>query len=135
VESRDPTADIDVISFCFGIPPEQYLVEDIDRSLIRRSMWGLLPEAILCNRRRGLQSADWYKKLDRRRHQFEAELAQLSESRLAQRCLDLPRLERAIRSWPSGAWHRSDIEEEYHYAFARGVAAARFLNWIEVANQ
>ena len=135
VESRDPTADIDVISFCFGIPPEQYLVEDIDRSLIRRSMWGLLPEAIVCNRRRGLQSADWYKKLDRRRHQFEAELAQLSQSRLAQRCLDLARLERAIRTWPSGAWHRSDIEEEYHYAFARGVAAARFLNWIEVANR
>ena len=25
VEVRDPTADIDVVSYCFGVPPEQYL--------------------------------------------------------------------------------------------------------------
>ena len=41
VEVRDPTADLDVISYCFGVPPEQYLAEGIDRSLIRRAMWGL----------------------------------------------------------------------------------------------
>ena len=43
VEVRDPTADIDVVSYCFGVPQEQYLAEGIDRSLIRRAMWGLLP--------------------------------------------------------------------------------------------
>ena len=42
VEVRDPTADLDVVSYCFGVPPEQYLAEGIDRSLIRRAMWGLL---------------------------------------------------------------------------------------------
>src|SRR5262245_14560944 len=31
VEVRDPTADIDVVSYCFGIPTEQYLAEGIDR--------------------------------------------------------------------------------------------------------
>ena len=50
VEVRDPTADLDVISYCFGVPPEQYLAEGTDRSLIRRAMWGLLPEAVLTNR-------------------------------------------------------------------------------------
>ena len=50
VETRDPTADLGVISYCFGIPPEQYLAEGTDRSLIRRAMWGLLPEAVLTNR-------------------------------------------------------------------------------------
>ena len=67
VEVRDPTADLDVISYCFGVPPEQYLAEGIDRSLIRRAMWGLLPEEVLTNRLSGLQAADWYEKLDRER--------------------------------------------------------------------
>ena len=64
VEVRDPTADMDVVSYCFGIPPEQYLAEGIDRSLIRRAMWGLLPDAVLTNRLSGLQAADWYEKLE-----------------------------------------------------------------------
>jgi asparagine synthase (glutamine-hydrolysing) len=60
VEIRDPTSDVDVIAYCFGIPSEQYLAEDIDRSLIRRAMWGILPEIVLTNRLSGLQAADWY---------------------------------------------------------------------------
>ena len=64
VEVRDPTADLDVVSYCFGVPPEQYLAEDIDRSLIRRAMWGLVPESVLTNRLHGMQAADWHEKLE-----------------------------------------------------------------------
>ena len=78
VEVRDPTADIDVISYCFGVPPEQYLVEGIDRSLIRRAMWGLLPEQVLTNRLSGLQAADWYEKLDGQRGELARQIAELS---------------------------------------------------------
>ena len=46
VETRDPTADIDVVAYCFGVPPEQYLVEGVDRPPIRRAMWGVLPELV-----------------------------------------------------------------------------------------
>jgi asparagine synthase (glutamine-hydrolysing) len=63
IDLRDPTADLDVVSFCLGIPEEQYLAEGIDRSLIRRASWALLPEAVLTNRRRGMQAADWHEKL------------------------------------------------------------------------
>ncbi len=64
VEVRDPTVDLDVLSYCFGVPPEQYLAEGTDRSLIRRAMWGLLPEIVLTNRLHGLQAADWHENLD-----------------------------------------------------------------------
>ena len=100
VEVRDPTADIDVVSYCFGIPPEQYLVEGIDRSLIRRAMWGLLPEMVLTNRLSGLQAADWYEKLGRQRGEFARQIAELSQSPLARRVIDLERLERALKNWP-----------------------------------
>ena len=135
VEVRDPTADIDVVAYCFGVPPEQYLAEGIDRSLIRRAMWGLLPDSVLANRLNGLQSADWYEKLERRRDQLAADIAELSASPLARKAIDLARLERAIQNWPAGGWQTQAVIEEYHFALTRGVAGARFLRWIESANR
>jgi asparagine synthase (glutamine-hydrolysing) len=135
VETRDPTADIDVVAYCFGVPPEQYLAEGVDRSLIRRAMWGLLPEIVLANRLIGLQSADWFEKLEGRREELLAEIAQLATSPLVRKAIDLERLERALQTWPSEGWHRNKIIEEYHLALTRGIAGGRFLRWIETANR
>ena len=134
VELRDPTADMDVVGYCFGVPPEQYLAEGIDRSLIRRAMWGLLPETVLTNRLCGLQGADWYEKLDTRRGELAAQIAELSKSALARRIIDLGRLENAIKNWPNSGWHRAEIFREYNLALTRGLAGGRFLRWIESAN-
>jgi asparagine synthase (glutamine-hydrolysing) len=135
VEVRDPTADIDVVSYCFGIPPEQYLVEGIDRSLIRRAMWGLLPDMVLTSRMSGLQAADWYEKLDRQRGTFARQIAELAQSPLARRAIDLKRLERTLENWPRHGWHRTEIFQEYNLALTRGLAGGRFLQWFEAANK
>jgi asparagine synthase (glutamine-hydrolysing) len=134
VEVRDPTADIDVISYCYGVPPEQYLAEGIDRSLIRRAMWGLLPEMVLTNRLSGLQTPDWYEKLGSQRGELARQIADLSESALVRRVIDLVRLERAINNWPAGGWHTTKVFQEYNLALTRGVAGGRFLRWFEAAN-
>jgi asparagine synthase (glutamine-hydrolysing) len=134
VEVRDPTADIDVISYCFGVPPEQYLAEGIDRSLIRRAMWGLLPELVLTNCLSGVQAADWYEKLEKRHCELSRQIAELSESALVRRTIDLVRLERAIKNWPTAGWHTIEVFQEYNLALTRGVAAGRFLRWFESAN-
>jgi asparagine synthase (glutamine-hydrolysing) len=134
VEVRDPTADIDVVSYCFGVPPEQYLADGIDRSLIRRAMWGLLPEAVLTNRLSGLQAADWYEKLENQRPQLAAQIAELSKSALARKMIDLGRLENAISNWPSCGWHTAETFREYNLALTRGIAGGRFLRWLESAN-
>lgn len=134
VEVRDPTADIDVVSYCFGVPPEQYLAEGTDRSLIRRAMWGLLPESVLTNRLHGLQDAGWYERVEDRRSELAREVAALSRSPLAQRAIDLARLDRAVSNWPSGGWHRPEIFTEYNLAMMRGIAGGRFLLWFESAN-
>ena len=135
VESRDPTADIDVVSYCLGIPPEQYLVEGIDRSLIRRAMWGWLPERVLTNRLRGLQSADWYEKLGARREQLAADISSFEAAPLVRKAIDIERLARALRHWPRGDWHRREIINEHHLALTRGIAGGRFLLWWESANR
>jgi len=134
IEVRDPTADIDVISYCYGVPPEQYLAEGVDRSLIRRAMWGLLPEMVLTNRLSGLQTPDWYEKLESQRGELARQIAELSESALVRRVIDLVRLERAINNWPTGCWHTTKVFQEYNLALTRGVAGGRFLRWFEAAN-
>ena len=135
VEVRDPTADIDVVNYCFGIPPQQYLVEGIDRSLIRRAMWGLLPDAVLTNRRHGLQAPDWYEALAGRRAEFVREVEELKQSPLAARIIDLPRLEATLTAWPSSGWQTQEVFQEYNLALTRGLAGGRFLRWFEQANR
>jgi asparagine synthase (glutamine-hydrolysing) len=134
VEVRDPTADIDVVSYCFGVPPQQYLMEGIDRSLIRRAMWGLLPELVLRNRLNGLQAADWHEKLQSQRDALARQIAELKESPRARRIVDVARLERALGDWPTGGWHTAAVFQEYNLALTRGVAGGRFLRWFESAN-
>jgi asparagine synthase (glutamine-hydrolysing) len=134
VEVRDPTADIDVISYCFGVPPEQFLAEGTDRSLIRRAMWGLLPESVLTNRLQGLQDAGWFERVEGQRAALAREIHAMSQSPLARRAIDLARLERAVANWPSGGWHRPETFTEYNLALMRGVAGGRFLRWFESAN-
>ena len=135
VEVRDPTADLDVIAYCFGVPPEQYLAEGVDRSLIRRAMWGLLPEMVLTNRLSGLQGADWHERLETQRSEIARQIAQLSESALVRRVIDLVRLQRAVENWPTGGWHTAEVFREYNLALTRGVAGGRFLRWFEAANR
>ncbi len=134
VEVRDPTADLDVVAFCFGVPGEQYLAEDVDRSLIRRAMWGLLPEIVLTNRLSGLQAADWHEKLTARRSELSRQVAELAQSALVRRVIDLARLERALENWPAGGWHTGDVFREYNLALTRGLAGSRFLRWFEQPN-
>ncbi len=134
VEVRDPTADLDVVAYCFGVPQEQYLAEDIDRSLIRRAMWGLLPDAILTGRSSGLQAADWYEKLASRRGEIKSEITALAQSPSVRRMIDIARLERAIDAWPQHGWHTNAVFQEYNLVLTRGIAAARFLRWFDAAN-
>jgi asparagine synthase (glutamine-hydrolysing) len=131
VEIRDPTTDVDVITYCLAIPPEQFLLEGIDRSLIRRAMWGLLPDAVLTNRLRGVQSADWYEKLTDRRTLLAEEFVALSASPLVRRFIDIDRLTHLLNNWPTGDWHMPETVQRYRFVLARGIASSRFLAWLE----
>ena len=134
VEVRDPTADIDVVCYCLGVPPEQYLAERVDRSLVRRAMWGLLPEMVLTKRMSGLQAADWYEKLERKLGSLDREVARLSRSPLVCRVIDVKRLQLAIKNWPTGNWDTLEVFREYNLALRRGLAHGHFLQWLELSN-
>ena len=134
VEARDPTADPEVVNFCLGVPPEQFLAEDIDQSLIWRAMWGVSPDSVLTNRLVGFQSADWYEKFEPRKQAFLDYLTAQQGSPSVACAIDLERLQRIIREWPQDDRQKQAEALKNHLPLSRGLAAARFLNWIDSQN-
>ncbi|HEX2087348.1 MAG TPA: asparagine synthase-related protein [Solirubrobacteraceae bacterium] len=58
LDVRDPTADVRLLEFCFGVPPDQFVRGDRDRWLLRRALTGLVPPDVQWGRRRGVQGGD-----------------------------------------------------------------------------
>lgn len=129
VETRDPTADLRVVEYCFSIPGSQYLRLGVNRWLIRRAMEGLLPDRVRLRRTHGAQSADWTEWLPAMRPELAAELDRLERCDAARRCLDLGRLRALLDRWPEqlGSEHESD----YKLLLLRGMMMGRFLRWFE----
>jgi hypothetical protein len=60
---------------------------------------------------------------------FAAEIERLEQSERARRCLDVPRLRRAVENWPDrlGSEHLL----EYNLVLLRAVMLGRFMRWFE----
>ena len=127
ISLRDPMQDRRIFEFCFAIPIEQYLAEGQSRSMVRRAMRDRLPPETLACTARGLQAADWYLTLGERLPQMRAELGRIKKSALAARVLDLDRLQHLIDTWPSTGYERSEVNDSYHLALTRGLAAGNFI--------
>jgi asparagine synthase (glutamine-hydrolysing) len=127
IDERDPTRDRRIIEFCFGIPPEQFLVGGQTRALARRAMSDRLPNATLRCRERGQQSADWHLSLAAERTGIAYELACLQRSPIARRCLDLQRMQYLIEHWPTAGFERPEVFAPWHLALTRGLAVGHFI--------
>jgi asparagine synthase (glutamine-hydrolysing) len=127
IDHRDPTADIRLLDFCFSIPTEQFLSNGTQRALARRALADRLPEAVLNERLRGLQVADWHVDLSGARDEIASELERLEACPAATAALDLPRMRRLTENWPSGGWESQEITMSYRYALLRGIAVGHFL--------
>jgi asparagine synthase (glutamine-hydrolysing) len=134
VDPRDPTADRRLIELCLSIPDTQFLHNGVYRSLIRRSMAGLVPEQILQERRKGLPNADWRFGFDAAVPKLAGELERLRASPLARECLDLSRMQALLDRWPGPNDPERAKVRDYMTGFSRGLAAGRFIRRIEGGN-
>lgn len=135
IDPRDPTSDRRLVELCLSIPDSQFLHHGVSRSLIRRAMAGIVPDKILQERRRGLQSADWRFGFDAAIPQLAGELERLRSSPSANRCLDLPRMQTLLDRWPGPNDPDAASMRDYALAFSRGLAAGRFMRRLEGGNQ
>jgi asparagine synthase (glutamine-hydrolysing) len=127
VEPRDPLGDKRIFEFCFAIPPEQYVVDNQSRSLIRRAMRGRLPHSTLQRFARGQQGADWYLTVERALPSFRQELELQRESALASRFVDLPRLQYLVDNFPTSGFQTNEIADSWNFALTRGITLGNFL--------
>jgi asparagine synthase (glutamine-hydrolysing) len=100
IDIRTPAADRRVVEFCLGIPQDQFLRQGCERWLIKRAMQGRLPDAVLANKKKGVQSADWFSRLAREKGAIRAELTRLQKHADVVSILDIQRLTAILDDWP-----------------------------------
>jgi asparagine synthase (glutamine-hydrolysing) len=120
IDFRTPAFDRRLVEFCIGIPQDQYLRKGHDRWLIRRAMQGRLPDVVLSNKRKGVQSADWFARLWREPNEIAAELKRLAENSDVASIIDLQRLMAIVEDRPGHAGQNSHV-------LPQALAAAYFI--------
>jgi asparagine synthase (glutamine-hydrolysing) len=126
LESRDPTYDVRVMSYCQSVPDWVYTgPQGESRWLIRQAMAELLPAAVRENPGRGRQAADLGHRLLDSAGEVTQTLRRLTQSPLACRYLDL---ERMGNVWDS-LQRTVDREttQQAHAILARGLETGLFL--------
>ena len=98
LEVRDPTLDRRVIEFCWKVPNRQYCRGGERRRLLRRALRPFMPDAVLDDRRKGLQAADIGHRVVAQQAEIVALLDQLQKHPVAGAWLDIPRMRAVLAS-------------------------------------
>ncbi|WP_304511987.1 lasso peptide isopeptide bond-forming cyclase [Aquibacillus saliphilus] len=125
--NRDPTNDLRVIQFCLSLPEDQFVMNGMDRALIRRATKGYLPDEIRLNQRvRGIQGADWVHRVARSWGLFIEELLQLVNDPLVSDYLNIPLLQLAIYNAKEGPKLNNAFDPELRILM-RSLIIYRFI--------
>ncbi len=105
------------------------------RALSKRAFADRLPRAVIEERKRGYQAADWHEGLTAAREEAAAEIERIAACAPAAQLLDIARMKRLMADWPSGGWERDAVMRPYRLALMRGVATGHFLRKASGANR
>lgn len=133
VDMRSPTADVRLAEFCLMLPEDQCYRDGESRRLVRHAFAGQLPPAVLSNRQRGMQAADWFERLVGAQEQVNAELTRLEQNELARRVLDLPRMRQLFERLPTASTEAIPGFIAYPNVLQRGLMVGAFLCWFEAS--
>jgi asparagine synthase (glutamine-hydrolysing) len=134
IDHRDPTADTRLLEFCLAVPMDQYLNDGMPKALARHALADRLPKLVIDPPGRGLQAADWHERLTAVRDRVATELDRFEACPPAVRALDLPRLRRLVKDWPTGGWERDNVVLPYRSALLRAISTGHFLRRVAGGN-
>lgn len=124
---RDPTADPRVVRFCLSLPPDQFVLNGMDRALVRRATQGELPDEVRLNQRvRGMQGVDWVHRMRSAWPRFIDEIRALSRDSLAAGILNTPRIAACMERVKHGAGSELAMDEDVRFLM-RCLIVYRFL--------
>jgi asparagine synthase (glutamine-hydrolysing) len=135
IPSRDPTAYRPLVEFCLGIPDDQYVRNGQRRWLARRMLKGKVPDMVLDEKRKGLQSADWHLRMGRQLGSIKEEVDRLAQDPSMAHRLNLSSLKKSLDEWPSETPLNTSLSMRLLLAVSRGLTTARFIHYIEGKNE
>ncbi|MBF0225247.1 MAG: hypothetical protein HQK76_07300 [Desulfobacterales bacterium] len=95
LDVRDPTADIELLNFCMGVPEELHNFDGGERMFIKRAMNGILPDEVCWNRIRGKQAADVALRILDYGQEMESELQMLETDKTVGDYIDCKAMRKA----------------------------------------
>jgi asparagine synthase (glutamine-hydrolysing) len=125
LEVRDPTTDVRLLEYCFGVPDEIQTRHGGERMLVRQAMEGLLPPEVQWNTIRGRQAADVALRLLDHRDEMEATLCGLESTPAVAEYLDLTALRAAWQALQAQV--TPETAAKAMTLLLRGVMAGLFL--------
>ncbi len=131
VDLRDPTGDKRVMEFCYAIPDAQFLQRGVTRRLLRRAMKGALPEALLQEKSRGRQAADWHETAVKSRQLLLDEIDSCRTNPSASAFLDLPKMREALTLWDEAIAAKTTTRQFEDGVLLRSIALGRFIRHVE----
>jgi asparagine synthase (glutamine-hydrolysing) len=135
ISVRDPTTDKRVIEYCFRLPYREFVRGGVRRSIARRSFRDRVPAAILDNRRRGYQGADWENGLAEDRDAMAALIESVANNPAARETLDPAWLRTTLAEWEAKTMSGAEALTRVRGGLLRGASAAHFVRHAEGANQ
>ena len=127
VDKRDPTADPRLIDFCLNLPLDMLMKDGVRRPHARAALADRVAPAVLDERRKGYQGADWHEGLTADVGGVARLLDAMAADSTASRLIDVERLRRLVRSWPSGGWDDPRIIAEYRIGLLKALTAGHFI--------
>lgn len=121
----DPTADRELVEFCWSIPEEVFCSHGIRRSLIRNAMRGVVPNEILQETRRGRQDADIALHMRAIRPQLLEEVKQMKQVDLLRTAVDFNALDAIVSR--DDAYHPGHANNALWYKAFHALSLGRFV--------
>jgi asparagine synthase (glutamine-hydrolysing) len=132
VEHRDPTADRRLWETALAQPEYVRRHAGVSRAVVRKAMAPRLPESILNRRTVGIQLPDWLDRMTEARGELRQEIDALRDHETCRRLIDVDRLDRLERHWPSpGRAADPAIVRGYREALLRGTVVGKYLRWFD----
>lgn len=125
-----PFMDKKVMEFCLAIPPDQFIVDGHERSLLRRAMEGILPPPVQWRKDKAPFSPDFHRRVKHTTHQITSFLDTLGSHDPVHRFIDVTAIRAAIADIQP-ARGREDWDIKTNYIVANGFIALKFLKWLE----
>lgn len=127
IDERDPTADRRVIEFCLSLPIDMLLKDGVRRPLARAALADRLPPAVLQEKSKGYQAADWHEGLTRNLPAVVVLLETVARDERVASLVDIEALRQWIADWPEDGWEKLPVMARYRSALLQALGAGHFV--------